>query len=221
MPYTKMVLTKRPKRFIIQKNVKHIMLPPKEYIPIEKYLQAEESAEMKSEYERGSVKAMSGGTINHGIICNSINFEINKWTRSKGKDCIPINGDVRIFIEASDAFVYPNGMLICGKIQTSKQDPHSVINPVLIVEVLSKSTESYDRGDKFHKYCSLPSFREYVLIDQYKPVVDVLYKEDSSYWKMTTTIGLENSIFLHTLDHSIPMKEIYRSVEDLKEVEFK
>jgi Uma2 family endonuclease len=196
------------------------MLPPKEYIPIEKYLMAEESAEMKSEYERGRVKAMSGGTINHGIITGNVNSEINKWTRSKGKDCISINGDVRIFIDQANSFVYPDGMLICGKIQTSKQDPHSIINPVLIVEVLSKSTESYDRGDKFHKYCSLPSFREYVLIDQYKPVVDVLYKEEASYWKMTTTIGLENSIFLQTLEHSISMKEIYRSTEGLKKVEF-
>ena len=96
-----------------------------------------------------------------------------------------------------------------------------VINPILIVEVLSKSTESYDRGDKFHKYCSLPSFREYVLIDQYKPVIDILYREDASYWKMITTIGLDKSIYLNTIDAHIALADIYRNTQNLAVPQFK
>lgn len=169
----------------------------------------------KSEFEQGQIRALSGGTLNHGIIGNNINTSLNNSLREREKNCIAINGDVRIWIEQAQSFVYLDAMLICGEIERSEKDPHAVVNPVLIVEVLSKSTESYDRGNKFHKYCSLPSFREYVLIDQTKPVVDVLYRADAAYWKMVTTIGLDKSIYINTLDYYIPLKDIYRNTQDL------
>ncbi|MDZ4703221.1 MAG: Uma2 family endonuclease [Saprospiraceae bacterium] len=128
---------------------------------------------------------------------------------------------VRIYIERADFVVYPDGMVICGDIQTAEPDRNAVINPVLIIEVLSKSTESYDRGDKFHKYCSLPSFKEYVLIDQNKPVVDVLYKKTAAYWKMVITIGLDKSIYLNSLDCSIQLSDIYRNTQNLATPQFK
>lgn len=191
------------------------------YITIEDYLVLEAGSEVKNEYENGQVVAMSGGTLNHGIIGNNINAELSNAVRRQNRPCISINGDVKIFIEQANSFVYPDGILICGPIQTFVQDEHSVINPVLIIEVLSKSTESYDRGDKFHKYCSLPSFKEYVLIDQYKPVIDVLYREESTYWKMVTTIGLEKSIYLNSVDAHIEMADIYRNAQNLAVPQFK
>ena len=182
---------------------------------IEEYLLLEEQSDVKNEYAFGQIVSMSGGTLNHGIIGNNINTALSNALRSKDLKCISINGDVKIYIENANSFVYPDGMLVCGEIETFEKDEHSVINPVLIVEVLSKSTESYDRGDKFHKYCSLPSCREYVLIDQYKPVIDILYREETSYWKMVTTIGLDKSIYLNTIDIAIPMAEIYRNAQKL------
>jgi Uma2 family endonuclease len=131
-----------------------------------------------------------------------------------------LNGDARLWIDSATSFVYPDAMVICGPIQTAAKNKHSVINPVLITEVLSKSTESYDRGDKFHKYCSLPSFREYILIDQNKPVVDVLYREEPGYWKMTTAIGLDQSITLGSMGFDIPLTDLYRNVQDLSEPSF-
>ncbi len=77
-----------------------------------------------------------------------------------------------------------------------------------------------NRGDKFHKYCSLPSFQEYVLIDSKKPVVDVLYREDQASWKMVTTIGLDKEIYIHTLDTYISMETIYRNTLQLGPAEF-
>lgn len=185
------------------------------------YLEFEETSDLKNEYEAGRIMAMSGGTLNHGIIGNNINTELNNSLRKKGINCITINGDVRIWIEKADSFVYPDAMVICGKIETYENDNNSVINPILIVEVLSKSTESYDRGDKFHKYCSLPSFKEYVLIDQKKPVIDVLYKEDSSYWKMTTTIGIDKSITLNSINGEIELSDIYQNTQGLNSPQFK
>lgn len=184
---------------------------------IAEYLLLEEQADERNEYHHGLIVAMGGGTLNHGIIGNNINTALSNAIRTKELACIPINGDVRVFIERANSFVYPDGMVICGEIETYEQDEHSVINPVLIVEVLSKSTGSYDRGDKFHKYCSLPSFKEYVLIDQYKPVVDVLFREDNNYWKMRTTIGLDKEIELNALGITIPMSIIYRNAQDLSD----
>lgn len=188
---------------------------------LEEYLALEIQSDVKNEFDHGSIVAMSGGTLNHGIIGNNINTELNNAVKGKGADCVTINGDVRIYIDRADSVVYPDAMVICGDIQTAEQDRNAVINPVLIIEVLSKSTESYDRGDKFHKYCSLPSFKEYVLIDQNKPVVDVLYKETAAYWKMVTTIGLEKSIYLNTLNCSIQLSDIYRNAQNLAAPQFK
>ncbi|MCB0639979.1 MAG: Uma2 family endonuclease [Lewinella sp.] len=187
-----------------------------EKISMETYLAREEQAEYKSEYERGRVRAMRGGSVNHGIIGNNVNGELRTAIGDKNLDYVAINSEVRVFIEAADAYVYPDGMVICGEVETAAQDEHSVVNPILVVEVLSKSTGSRDRGDKFHMYCSLPAFREYVLIDQYKPVVDVLYREEPTCWKMVTTIGLDKSVYLQTLDVSIPMADIYRKVSGLQ-----
>ena len=188
---------------------------------IQEYLLLEEQSEIKNEFDHGEIVAMSSGTLNHGIIGSNINTELSNAVREKELECVTINGDVRVFIEKADSFVYPDGMVVCGEIETFEKDEHSVINPLLIIEVLSKSTGSYDRGDKFHKYCSLPSFREYVLIDQYKPVLDVLYREDASYWKMVTTIGLDKSIYLNTLDCYIKMSDIYRNAQKLASPQFR
>ena len=149
---------------------------PTRQFTIEEYLLREEAAEYKSEYAGGKVQAMSGGSIDHSIIGSNINAALNNAISSQELDCIAFNSEIRIFIEEANSFVYPDAMVTCEKIKTYSEDQHSVINPMLIVEVLSDSTERYDRGDKFHKYCSLPAFREYVLIDQHKPVVDVLYR---------------------------------------------
>lgn len=185
-----------------------------EYYSIEEYLALEAQAEERHEYEAGRIHAMSGGSINHSIMGGNIITALNNSL--KDSNCIALNGDACLWIDHAHSFVYPDAMVICGEIQAAEKDPHAVVNPVLIVEVLSKSTVGYDRGDKFHKYCSLPSFQEYVLIDQHKPVVDVLFREPG-YWKVTTTIGLDKSISLGSLGFDIPLSAIYRNVQDLGE----
>ncbi len=185
------------------------------------YLDIDNRSDTKSEYVNGHILSMAGGTLNHGIIGNNINTEINNGIRRQGKACTSINGEVKIYIQKANSFLYPDGMVICGNIDVSDVDKHSVTNPLLIIEVLSKSTESNDRGDKFHKYCSLPSFCEYLLIDQYKPLIDTLYRKDGTSWKMITTIGLEKSIYLDSLDLEIKMTDIYRNTVNLDNPKFR
>lgn len=186
---------------------------------IQDYLELEYAAESRSEYRNGKIVAMSGGTLNHSNISARMLALLISGIGTK--NCIPYTSDARIFIEKANSFVYPDAMVICGPVEISEKDKNAVINPILVVEVLSKSTESYDRGEKFHKYCSLPSFKEYILIDQNQPVIDVLYKEEPGYWKMSTAIGLEKSIYLSTLDYTIPLKEIYKNVSDLSAPQFR
>jgi len=108
-------------------------------------------------------------------------------------------------------------MVICGEIETPIDNDLAVKNPVLIIEVLSKSTEAYDRGDKFLKYCSLPSFQEYVLIHQDEPIVSTFFRGDNASWNMVTTIGLDKTIRLHSINADISMESIYLDVQNLKE----
>ncbi len=187
-----------------------------EFYSKEEYLVLEEQAEYKSEYEHGKIKAMSGGTINHSLIGGNIVYLLNKSVAEKNKDCYVFNSEARIFIQNADSYVYPDAMLTCNEIKNHVTAQHAVTNPILVVEVLSDSTEQYDRGAKLQKYRSLSSFREYVLIDQYQPLVDVLFRENSYSWNMISTIGLDKSIYLNTLDCYIPMKDIYRNVKGLK-----
>ncbi len=163
---------------------------------------------------------MSGGTLNHSIIGNNINAVINNVLAKNKLNCTAINGDVRIWIESANSFVYPDAMVICGKIETAKEDKNAVINPILTIEILSKSTESYDRGDKFHKYASLSAFKEYVLIDQKKPVIDILCRENADHWSMSTKFGLDQSLFLSSINTSISIEDIYKNAQNLGELPF-
>lgn len=191
-----------------------------EIYSILEYLDLDGQSDLKKEYNNGKIISLAGGTLNHGIIGNNINAEINNSLKSMGLGYTSINGDVKIFIEKANSFVYPDGMIVYGEIETSIQDEHSIINPILVIEVLSKSTESYDRGDKFRKYCSLSTFCEYILVDQYQPIVDTLYRADKKYWKMVTTIGLDKSIYLNSIKAHIKMEDIYRNAVKLNNPQF-
>ena len=101
-------------------------------------------------------------------------------------------------------------MVICGEIKMASEEPNAVTNPILIIEVLSQSTAEYDRGDKFHLYRQIPSFREYVIIDQKKYIVDVHYKpKNSDLWKITRFDGIDSIVHFQSIDINISMKDLY------------
>jgi len=105
-------------------------------------------------------------------------------------------------------------MVVCGDFEHSKEDENSIVNPILIVEVLSKSTAEYDRGDKFYLYRQIPTFKEYVLIEQKKHVVDVHFKQgNSDLWKITRYQGLDKIIKLQSIGIEVSMKELYNRTE--------
>jgi len=184
------------------------------YISVEDYLKTERDTNTKHEYHDGKIYGLAGGTLNHGLLCGNAYSEIrNKLTKS-GSKCIPFTSEVKIYIEKRNNYVYPDSMVICGAIETSKEEKNSITNPILIVEVLSKSTAEYDRGDKFYFYRQLQSFKEYVLIEQARHIVDVHYKnENSDLWRITRYEGLDKTIKLQSLDIEIIMEELYFRTE--------
>jgi Uma2 family endonuclease len=182
------------------------------YSTIQQYLEWEYKSETKHEYEQGTILAMTGGSINPGTLCGNILPEIRMGLTPKNSNCNAFGSEIRIHIEKTDSIVYPDAMVICGEMEVSKEDKEAVINPVLIVEVLSTSTESYDRGDKFYKYRQLPSLREYILIDQNKPVVETFFKKEPTIWEIARFSGLDETIILKSLDLHISMKELYLTI---------
>jgi len=154
-------------------------------LSVKEYVQYEIESNTKFEYHDGKIYALAGGTVNHGKICGNA-------------------------FESTNSYVYPDSMVVCGEEEGENDAKNAVSNPVLIIEVLSKSTAAYDRGDKLYLYRGIPSFKEYVLIEQDKHVVDVHFKQkNSDLWSLTRYEGLDKVIYLQSLAIEISMKELY------------
>jgi Uma2 family endonuclease len=184
------------------------------YISVEEYVKAENESKTKHEYHDGKIFALAGGTLNHGLLCGNAYSEIRNKLKTKGSNCVPFTSEVKIYIGKRNSYVYPDSLVICGDIEKSEVEINSIINPILIVEVLSKSTAEYDRGDKFYFYRQLQSFKEYILIEQDRHIVDVHFKnKNSDLWKITRYEGLGKIIKIHSLDIEITMEELYFRTE--------
>ena len=144
------------------------------------YLALEQGSEIKHEYLRGEVYAMAGGTPEHAALAMAVGAELRAALR--GRPCRAYSSDLRVRVEATDLSTYPDITVVCGALVTSKIDTHAVINPALIAEVLSDSTEGYGRGEKFAHYRRIPSLREYLLVSQRTRRLESLYKNDEGDW---------------------------------------
>ncbi len=177
----------------------------------EEYLKLEASNAYRSEYHKGDIFAMAGGSYKHSAICSNLHRRIGNLLN--GKDCISFDGNLKLSIPEHNAFVYPDMMVVCGKIEFYENQNDIIQNPVLIVEVLSPSTESFDRGGKFEYYRSLASLTEYVLISQKSPIVETYYRQSEKNWLYSVVKGLEENLVLQSLSIGIALTEIYQKVE--------
>ncbi len=179
------------------------------YTP-EEYLELEEAADYKSEYRDGEIVPMTGGTTNHNKI--ALNFAANLKFALRGQDYDIYIGDVRLWIPRYRQYTYPDVMVIQGEPIYTGTSTTTVMNPLLIVEVLSKSTKNYDLGDKFIYYRSIPEFKEYILIDQTKYHVMQYTKTLEGRWLLTEYESEEMIIELSSIKFQINLKEIYEKV---------
>jgi Uma2 family endonuclease len=180
------------------------------FATVKEYLYWEDRAEEKHEYHNGEVIAMAGGKVNHNTVCLNITSELR--TALRGKSCRPFNSENKVWIDNRNRFYYPDAFVICGEIQFYEERQDIVQNPILIFEVLSESTELHDRGEKFRQYMSLPSFREYVLVNPEAVWIEVFYKKSANEWQYLIYKSLTDTVHLQSIDVHISVAEIYEQV---------
>jgi Uma2 family endonuclease len=181
----------------------------KRYTP-EEYLALEEKAEFRSEYWDGEIIKLSGGTGNHNTITLNVAGELKSKLRDK---CRTFAIDVKVWINNWNSYAYPDIFVICGELQYYKTRRDIYTNPSLIIEVLSNGTKIFDKGDKFLAYQTIESLREYVLIDQYKHLVEQYFKEQDGKWTYQATIGQDSEITLNSVNRTLKLSEIYDLVD--------
>ncbi|MCA9605462.1 MAG: Uma2 family endonuclease [Myxococcales bacterium] len=155
------------------------MAEPASRMSYVEYLAFEAGAETKHEYADGLVFAMAGGTLEHARLSGRLAFLLG--SALEGRPCNVLSSDARVRVEATNRTTYPDLSVVCGRLEHAKDDPHALVNPAVIVEVLSEGTERGDRGEKFRHYRRLPSLKEYVLVAQDEPRVEV-FRREADVW---------------------------------------
>ena len=179
---------------------------------IEEYFEVEEKSNTKHEFRNGKIVAMPGGTKNHTTILENVFYTLKTSVNKKN---YKVNGSEQtVFIPSFNQVLYPDAC-VTAKPRLFADNQRAILNPTLIVEVLSDSSWRYDRGEKFRKYETLASLQEYVLIEQDIPIVDVYFKSDKG-WHFKSYRGLEESVQLKSINCELKMADIYEEVEDLK-----
>lgn len=179
---------------------------------LEEYLVREERAHYKHEFHNGKIIRMAGGKAKHSEIATNISFCIKLKIKQLETKYRVYNSDLKIYIEDEKKALYPDALVICKEPIYWKDREDLIVNPLLIVEVASKSTRNYDRGDKFMSYRKLASFQEYVLISQEKPIVEVFFQESPNTWKIAKYEGLDTKITLQSISIDIKLSDIYENM---------
>jgi Uma2 family endonuclease len=179
-------------------------------LSVDDYLAIERSAEMKSEFYDGEMFAMAGGSKNHNIIAVNLIGELR--AALKGRPCQVFGSDMRVKVP-SGLYTYPDVGIVCGGTQMEGKSEDTLLNPVVLIEVLSDSTEDYDRGRKAKHYWSIPSLKEYILVSQNAAQIDRVVRETADRWTTTNLASLNGALSLAALNVSIPLAEIYANVE--------
>jgi len=174
------------------------------------YLKIERAADFKSEFYDGEMFAMAGGTPRHSLIATNLAREIGNQLKSS--PCVPYNSDLRLKVVATSLYTYPDLSVICGRLEFAGQEQDVVVNPTLLVEVLSDSTEAYDRGKKFEHYRQIPALREYLLVSQREPRIEQFIREAGTEWRLREAAGLDAKLDLPSLKISIALAEVFAKV---------
>jgi Uma2 family endonuclease len=180
------------------------LLTPEEYLAIER------EAEFKSEYYKGEVFAFAGASLRHNLI--SANILANIHTQLRGGPCSAFPSDMRITMPQTPHYTYADVVVVCGQPILDDDFKDNLLNPIVIVEVLSPSTERYDRGTKFESYQHIASLSEYVLVSQDRPRVEQFLKQPDGRWLYSET-SAEGAIKLTSIDCQLALNDIYDKVE--------
>jgi len=182
----------------------------KQYMTEAEYLALERDSEIKHEYYHGEIFAMSGASRKHNLItANTIGIFHNQLRKNP---CELYASDMRIRVSSTGLYTYPDISVACGEVEIISDELDTLLNPTLIVEVLSPSTESYDRGTKFQHYRTLDSLQEYVLISQDSARIESFTRQPGGTWVLREAVGLEAAIDLTSIQCTLALADVYEKI---------
>jgi Uma2 family endonuclease len=183
----------------------------------EDYLRLEEKAAYKSEYFRGEIFMMAGGTPNHNRIKENLSIEIGV-TLKKRKSFRSYSSDQRIHIPENSLYTYPDVVVVCGSNQYADKDKNTITNPTIIIEVVSQGSGAYDRGDKFRLYRDIDSLQEYVLVNSLHVGIEVYRRTEDNHWLLAEdAYKLTDSVTIASIEATLLLSDLYAGTDNVKE----
>ena len=183
----------------------------------EAYLVMEEKSDYKSEYFKGEIFMMAGATPDHNRIKENLSVEIGIALKRR-KSCRSYSSDQRIHIPENSLYTYPDVVIVCGPNQYAEKDKNTIVNPKVIIEVLSESTTSYDRGDKFRFYRDIDSLQEYVLVNSIHVGVEVYRRTEDNHWLLAEdAYYLSKSVTIQSVEATLHLSDLYEGTDNVKE----
>lgn len=183
---------------------------PISYLTPEEYLALERAADTKSEYWQGQTFAMAGASTQHTIIGANTLAEL--VMRLRGRSCTVHTNDLRVKVTRAGLYTYPDVAVVCGKAEFDDEHEDALLNPTVLIEVLSPTTEAYDRGAKFKMYRTLASLADYLLIAQDKPLIEVFTRQPGDRWLLSTYDGLEAIAAIPSIGCVVRLADVYDKV---------
>ena len=184
---------------------------PKPKLTALQYLAIERRAEFKSEFFDGEMFAMAGASSRHVFIASNLGLRLANALL--GGPCRVGLSDLRVLVDRTGLYTYPDIVVVCGPVEYAPNDPDTLVNPTAIIEVLSPSTEKYDRGAKFRNYKRIESLMEYVLVAQDEPLCERYVRQSDGAWGVVAYEGLHESLIFTSIPATVPLAEIYSGVE--------
>jgi Uma2 family endonuclease len=184
---------------------------PKTLFTPEQYLEIERQAEFRSEYYQGEMFAMAGGTGNHTMLVDNLTAALLEKLR--GGSCRPFSNNMRLQVSATGLYTYPDVVVACGQRQFLDERRDTLLNPSVIIEVLSESTEAYDRGKKFGHYRTIESLQEYVLVSQDRVQVECYRRQPGQHWLLTAANSLEDTVALESIGCTLRLADVYEDID--------
>ena len=181
------------------------------HVTPEEYLAAERLSETKSEYLDGGVFPMPGATLNHIRIVLNLSHQL--LTQLGDRTCEVLASEIKVMLQDSRKFFYPDIAVVCGELKLYDDRKDIILNPDLVIEVLSPSTEAFDRGAKFQAYRTIGSLKEYVLVAQDIPLVEQYVRDADGGWKLRESAGLEGTMTLPSVECTLNLAAVYKRVE--------
>jgi Uma2 family endonuclease len=188
-----------------------MVAPVINYVSAEDYLKVERAATEKHELHEGQIVTMSGASLPHNYIVRNLFSLVGPFL--KGKKCTVFTSDLRVHILSTDSFTYPDLSIVCGKPEMLDDAFDTLTNPSVLIEVMSRSTEKYDRGTKFFYYMQIPSLKEYILIDSKSVFVQLATRQADNSWKFEEFKDISASFKIKTIEKSVALTEVYEDVQ--------